>query len=774
MSLEGQQLGRYRLLKLIGSGGMGEVYLAQDPGINRQVAIKVVRVEAVDFSKKKVDTLPNMRAVTGAGSMGLQDAARLFQREAKAIAMLDHPGILPLYDYGEQSVNGAMLTYLVMPYREEGSLANWLQRGGFKLLTVQIVEHMLQQAASALQYAHDHQVVHQDVKPSNFLIRTSRERPKIPDLLLTDFGIAKLSMFTTRASQSIRGTPTYMAPEQWEGRPVPATDQYALAVMLYELLSGHPPFRGTPMQMMYAHVNTQPQAPSILNPRLSTVIDSVILRGLAKKPEERFPSIIAFAFAFRQTLRSVDASVALGISNIDMFMVDRAPITLGNSGFNASATLAISENEARNGANRNITLPGGRQIRVRIPAGVKNGQVIRVLDQNDQTGTGSTIKVYLTLAIVPSASSAAPLLVGERVVKQDETTSSGGNQNTSMRSGSALSLKDEKRSTTSTETILPTDKDVKESQVPPTTVSSSDAENASGFTPKQFPKDPRRRISRVYLSFIALLVALLVVSSAGFFYYLGGRHSTNVTGTETAKSHLLQTATAIARSEGTATSQLHLTETVKAQGGATATAIALGADPYPPYRGMQALNDPLVDNNQEHNWQVFNDTTTGNSCQFVDGSYHMVDAPKNQGACFATATNFSNFTYQVDMTFIRAGQSFDAGGIVIRGSGNSYYYFEVFESGRYTFVSCTNTDCSHTLLDGLSQAFPSFHAGLNQSNTIAIAVSGFSFELFINGVKVGGLVSDANQVSDHGMIGVFGAANDATTEIAYKNAKVWA
>ena len=199
----------------------------------------------------------------------------------------------------------------------------------------------------------------------------------------------------------------------------------------------------------------------------------------------------------------------------------------------------------------------------------------------------------------------------------------------------------------------------------------------------------------------------------------------------------------------------------------------LGQNPYPPYRGTLALNDPLIDNNQGHHWQVFNDTTTGNSCQFVDGAYHVVDAPKNQGACFATATNFSNFTYQVDMTFLRAGQSFDAGGMVIRGSGNSYYYFEVFESGRYTFVSCTSTDCSHTLVDGLSQAFPSFHTGLNQSNTIAIVVSGFSFELFINGVKVGGLVSDANQVSDHGMIGVFGAANDATTEVAYNNAKIW-
>ncbi len=177
---------------------MGEVYLAQDPGINRQVAIKVVRVEAVDYTKRNVDTIPGMKAVTGAGSLGLQDAACMFQREAKAIAMLDHPGILPLYDYGEQSMNNAMLTYLVIPHREKGSLASWLQRGGFKILTVQIVEQMLQQAASALQYAHDHQVVHQDVKPSNFLMRTSRERPKIPDLLLTDFGIAKLSTFTIK------------------------------------------------------------------------------------------------------------------------------------------------------------------------------------------------------------------------------------------------------------------------------------------------------------------------------------------------------------------------------------------------------------------------------------------------------------------------------------------------------------------------------------------------------------------------------------------------
>lgn len=772
MSLEGEKLGRYRLIQLIGSGGMGEVYLAQDPGINRQVAIKVVRVEAAEYARRNTDTIPGMRSVTGAGSMGLQDAARMFQREAKAIAMLDHPGILPLYDYGEQSVNGAILTYLVMPYREEGSLATWLQKGGYKLLTVQIVEQMLQQAAAALQYAHDHQVVHQDVKPSNFLIRTSREHPKYPDLLLTDFGIAKLSMLTSRASQSIRGTPTYMAPEQWEGRPVPATDQYALAVMLYELLSGRPPFRGTPMQLMYAHVNVQPQAPSSLNPRLSAVIDSVIKRGLAKKPEERFPSIIAFAFAFRQTLRSVDAVGALGLSNPEMFTFDKSPITLGNSGFNASATLVIKEDEARNGANRNITLPGGRQIRVRIPAGVKDKQVIRVIDQSDQTGTGATIKVYLTLSIVPSTNTSAPANIGDRNTKRDDTSLSERNQKAVVLNGPSVPLQEDRTPSNSPGRVLSSREEVQESE---NSSSSSVSTHASTSPNNSQPastdlhtmNDSHRRISPAYLTFLAMLVALLVVTSAGFFYYLGGHHSTVKTAT---RNTSFETATA--RTHATEHALSHIA-TVTAEDG-TATPRAKLTNPYPPYSGSLVVQDPLKDNSKGNKWQVQNDKTTGNSCQFVDGTYHVVNAPLSKSACLAAATNFGNFTYQIEMTFIKAGQSYDGGGIVIRSTGNNYYYFEVFESGRYALVSCTGNDCSHTITDGSSQVIPSFHSGLHQVNTLAIRVNGFSFDLFVNGIHVEGPVSDTSKNSDHGMIGVFGAAKDATTEIVYQNAKVWA
>jgi len=188
MSLEGQQVDRYRILRLLGSGGMGDVYLAEDARIEQQVAIKVIRAE--------VSVQAN------------QEAARLFQREAKAIAKLDHPYILPLYDYGEERLGNMTIIYLVMPYRKEGSLADWLhQHGQTGVLAPQEAVHFIGQAASALQHAHDCQIIHQDVKPSNFLLRHRQETPMRPDLLLADFGIARLSTATASASQSIRGTP---------------------------------------------------------------------------------------------------------------------------------------------------------------------------------------------------------------------------------------------------------------------------------------------------------------------------------------------------------------------------------------------------------------------------------------------------------------------------------------------------------------------------------------------------------------------------------------
>src|SRR5437764_8544558 len=195
-----------------------------------------------------------------------------------------------------------------MPFRPEGSFASWLQqRSSSGLLSPRDVAYFINQAAEALQYAHDNQIVHQDVKPSNFLIRTNKENPSRPDLLLSDFGIAKLSSATASVSQSVRGTPAYMAPEQWSGEPVYATDQYALAVLAYELLAGHSPFIGRQEQIMYQHFNVQPQPPSSFNQLLHKDVDTTIFQALAKQPENRFPSLATFAHALEQTAKGINA-----------------------------------------------------------------------------------------------------------------------------------------------------------------------------------------------------------------------------------------------------------------------------------------------------------------------------------------------------------------------------------------------------------------------------------------------------------------------------------
>src|SRR5712692_4612524 len=134
MALEGLQLGRYRLIRLIGSGGMGEVYLAADTHIDRQIAIKLFRADGTRYL----------------GTDGSKRAARLFRREMKAIAMLDHPHILPFFDYGEESANGLTLTYMVMPFCKDGSLSTWLRKRRTKSLPPEDVEQILHQAAEAL------------------------------------------------------------------------------------------------------------------------------------------------------------------------------------------------------------------------------------------------------------------------------------------------------------------------------------------------------------------------------------------------------------------------------------------------------------------------------------------------------------------------------------------------------------------------------------------------------------------------------------------------
>ncbi|TMC15831.1 MAG: serine/threonine protein kinase, partial [Chloroflexi bacterium] len=177
-------------------------------------------------------------------------------------------------------------------------------------LSLKDTERIVKQAANALQHAHNHRIIHQDIKPSNFLIQGEAEHPGQLNLQLADFGVAKL-MTTTSESQTIRGTPTYMAPEQWDGHPVPATDQYALAVMAYELLTGYPPFiANNNHQMWHLHYHVSPQPPSAINPTIPQELDAVLLRALSKNSDERYRSVAAFARAFQQAMPNSDRPLA--------------------------------------------------------------------------------------------------------------------------------------------------------------------------------------------------------------------------------------------------------------------------------------------------------------------------------------------------------------------------------------------------------------------------------------------------------------------------------
>ncbi len=286
-SLVGQTLGVYRLRSLLGVGGMAEVYLAEDPSLRRDIAVKVLpRTLASD---------PNY--------------VDRFRNEAQRVASLSHPNITPVYTFGEERG----LLYLVMPRLKE-SLRERMEQVG--RIPLQEAARLTNQIAAALYIAHQHGIVHRDVKPENILLDESGKA------MLTDFGIARemsalreAGMARTLAATGLPvGTPEYMAPEQLRGAP--ATEQvdlYALGVVLYEMLTGHVPHdASTPYEVATAVLRDQPQPPSFYNAEITPELEGVILMAMAKDPERRYGDMKTFALALRGAMNGESRAPASG------------------------------------------------------------------------------------------------------------------------------------------------------------------------------------------------------------------------------------------------------------------------------------------------------------------------------------------------------------------------------------------------------------------------------------------------------------------------------
>ena len=265
--------GRYRVLRRIGSGGMADVWLADDTHLQRQVALKVLHPQFVQDG---------------------EFAAR-FQREAESAAGLQHPNVVAVFDRGE--ADGT--PYIAMQYLEGPTLKQLIDKG----LAPEEAVRLIRQVLEGARFAHRHGIVHRDLKPQNVIVDGEGKAT------VTDFGIARAGVSEITQAGSVMGTPHYLSPEQAQGLEVTAvSDLYSIGVMLYEALTGRVPFEGdSAVAVAMKQVSQPPQRPSSIDPQVSPALDAAVMRALEKEPGRRFQNADAFIAALDAALKEPGA-----------------------------------------------------------------------------------------------------------------------------------------------------------------------------------------------------------------------------------------------------------------------------------------------------------------------------------------------------------------------------------------------------------------------------------------------------------------------------------
>lgn len=723
--LIGTVLGTCTLQKLIGQGGMGAVFLAQQSRPKRQVAVKVL--------------LP----MTPLSRNQLAAFLERFRRETDAAASLEHPNITPVHEYGERDG----LAYLVMPYISGGTLRDEMEREG--PLPLAKVVNYLDQIAAALDCAHDHGVIHRDIKPANILM-TPEGR-----LLLTDFGLVKIvdegkapQIRLTGAGAPV-GTPDYMAPEQVIGEEIDArADLYSLGVVLYQMVTGTTPFQGeTPMQIAAQHLQIPPPSPQMLRPDLPVTAEQVMLRALAKRPSERFMRAEELANAFRMSLMGTGIQLGMSSSyNSGSFGAISGSFKTITTGPRVPMPIDMPD-PGRQTGKANVFLPmgndnpfaggAGPDESVKVPAAMNGNLSAPRVGSGLLSRTGKFPQIGGGLAGAAVESSFLP-------PSTDSFRAPAALPSTSPRTFTgALAAPVEQGSPGMVKLTGP----VKVVQMP---VAGQPGRYVTGLLPMQPPlqdePEPKKAV-KLWVKIVAAIVAILVIAAGvtGAVLYVRAQPGTKGVNTQI---------------------NANGTPDPKATGVAQATATAQA----------NILVDDHLDRNI-NNWL----TTPANVYAFRDGAYHITDRGNNGRATVLQSSSFTGqLGYSLTMQEVNGDDASpnNSFGMIFRFNqqtkGNTpvttFYSFEVVNTkgGEYQFWKYDDTKGATSAWTRIWHANfgNEFHQGhgAQASNTFRVFMQGSSFTFTVNG-KVVKTVQDKSFQA--GMVGMIVNLNG--TEVAFKN-----
>jgi serine/threonine protein kinase len=746
-ALVGTVLGTCTLQRLIGQGGMGAVYLAQQTRPRRQVAVKVL--------------LPS----TTLKPQHLAAFLERFRRETDAAASLEHPNIMPVYEYGERDG----LAYLVMPYVSGGTLRDVMEREG--TLALPKIVNYLEQLAAALDFAHARGVIHRDIKPANILL-TPEGR-----LLLTDFGLVKIlaegqgtQARLTGAGAPV-GTPDYMSPEQVMGAEVDGrADQYSLGIILYQMVTGTTPFQGeTPMQIAAQQLHMQPSAPRQFRPELPVAAEQVMLKSMAKRPGDRYTYALEFATAFRMALQAPEMQQQIAQRN-----------SFTSSGMTASGIFAPrglldpkwQTGELLSMTNEQNTAMGTGAFPTPNAPSRSTGLLSRTgMFPSVGSGSGALPAAMANDrnpatpgSVLPPSTGAQPAMYQHTFNEMSpslNTMMGSGMQPTVMPQGlnqmspslkintGALNVPNYEQ--TSPGTIKLTGP-VKVVQVP---VAGQPGQFITGLLPvppavqSPPPANPRSKVLQ-RIAMIVAMVILLVGGSTGVWYV---------------RTHSGQTSPASKLTSPGVASTPNVQATASAQATATVQAHII-------------LSDPLSTNIR--NFPV---STSGTKIYvFKDGAYHMTNLGDSGIAVVLQATLPNGpMGYTLTMEEIKGDDTSNDNsfGMILRYSQqtkgnqsiNTFYSFEVFNynGGQYRFYKYDNSKgpTANPWTQIWSQAFGhEFHQGQGPGNinTIKVFASGNTFTFTINGKTVGNAKDSSFTNGTVGML-----VNLKGTEVAFSN-----